>query len=104
MTNKEVTEIDQRAVNGGEASTYPEDPLRPRYWWAVTGGASPKRYIAVFNLKDTPQEIDVPWIHFHLADKDHGVYDVWNKKHIASAKSLRAGTIPAHGCALFRVE
>jgi hypothetical protein len=104
MTNKEVTDINQTAIKGGESSTYPEDPLRPRFWWAETGGTSPKRYIAVFNLKDTPKEIDVPWTYFHLADKDHAVYDVWNQKHIASAKSLHAGTIPAHGCALFRVE
>ncbi|MGP8174270.1 MAG: glycoside hydrolase family 27 protein, partial [Terracidiphilus sp.] len=104
MTNKDAIEINQKAVKGGEAATYPDDPLRPRYWWAVTGGSQPKRYIAVFNLKDTPQNLDVPWIYFHLADKDHAVYDVWNKKHIPAAKSLRSGIIPAHGCALYRVE
>jgi hypothetical protein len=104
MTNKEALEIDQKAVKGGEAATYPEDRLRPRYWWAVTGGSQPERYIAVFNLKDTPQKIDVPWSYFHLADKEHSAYDIWNKKHIAPAKSLNAGEIPPHGCALFRVE
>jgi len=104
MTNKEALEIDQKAVKGGEAATYPEDRLRPRYWWAVTGGSQPERYVAVFNLKDTPQKIDVPWSYFHLADKEHSAYDIWNKKHIAPAKSLNAGEIPPHGCALFRVE
>jgi hypothetical protein len=104
LTNKEVLEIDQKATAGGEAGTYPEDPLRPRYWWATTGGSKPMRYIAVFNLKDTLQAIDVPWSYFHLAGGDHAVYDVWNKKPIPMAKSLHAGTIPAHGCALFRVE
>jgi hypothetical protein len=104
MTNQEVLEINQKAVKGGEAATYPDDSLRPRYWWAITGASNPKRYIAVFNLKDTPQVIDVPWIYFHLADKEHAAYDIWNKKQIPSAKSLNAGEIPPHGCALFRVE
>jgi hypothetical protein len=104
LSNREAIDIDQNAVASGEAATYPEDPLRPRYWWAKTGGAHPKRYLAVFNLKDAPQDIDVPWSYFHLADKNHAVYDVWNEKRIPSAKTLKAGTIPAHGCALFRVE
>jgi hypothetical protein len=104
ITNKEVIDINQEAVKSGEASTYPEDPLRPRYWWAVTGGSQSKRYIAVFNLKDTPENIDAPWIDFHLSATDHAVYDIWNKKHIPAAKSLRTGIIPAHGCALYQVE
>jgi len=104
LTNKEVLEIDQRAVKGGEAGTYPEDPLRPRFWWAVTGGTHPKRYVAVFNLKDTPRNIDVPWTYFHLADKEHTAFDIWKGRLIPPAKSLNAGLIPPHGCALFRVE
>ncbi len=104
ITNKEVLEMNQRAVKGGESATYPEDPLRPRFWWATTGGSHPTRYIAVFNLKDTQQNFDVPWIDFHLADKDHAVYDIWKKKQIASAKTLKTGSIPPHGCALFRIE
>ncbi len=99
-----MLEINQKAVKSGEAATYPEDKLRPRFWWAVTGGPKPKHYAAVFNLKDTAQEIDAPWSYFHLDDKAHAAYDVWNGKHIASAKSLKAGLIPPHGCAIFRVE
>ena len=104
LSNKEVLEINQKAVKSGEASTYPEDRLRPRFWWAITGGSKPKHYIAVFNLKDTAQEIEAPWSYFHLEDKEHAVYDLWNKKQIASAKSLKAGLVPPHGCAIFRVE
>ena len=104
LTNKEVLEIDQKAVKVGEAETYPEDKLRPRYWWAVTGGPKPKHYVAVFNLKETAQEIDAPWSYFQLADKEHAAYDIWNGKQMAPAKSLKAGSIPPHGCALFRID
>ncbi len=104
MTNKEVIAINQKSFKGGEVSTYPEDPLRVRYWWAEAGDIKPADYVAVFNLKDTPEVIDVPWSYFHLADKKHAAYDIWNKRHIAAAKSLNAGLIPPHGCALFRVE
>jgi len=104
LSNKEVLEINQKAVKAGFADTYPEDKLRPRFWWAVTGGPKPKHYVAVFNLKDTAQEIDAPWSYFHLADKAHAAYDVWNGKHIALARSLKAGLVAPHGCAIFRVE
>jgi hypothetical protein len=31
------------------------------------------------------------------------MYDVWNQKHIPSAKTLHL-ILPAHACALFRIE
>ena len=103
ITNKEVIEINQKAVKVGESSTYPEDPQRPRYWSAVTGGAHPARYIAVFNLKDVALIRDLPWSSFHLTDESHAAFDVWNRKPVPSGKLLHV-EIPAHGCALFRVE
>jgi alpha-galactosidase len=103
ITNKEVIAISQMAVESKEQATYPEDPLRTRRWSAKTGGAQPKRYIAVFNLHDTPLNSEETWRMFGLADKPHAVYDVWNQRRIASAKTLHV-EIPAHGCALFRVD
>jgi hypothetical protein len=40
---------------------------------------------------------------FHLTDKPHAVYDVWNQKRVPSSKTLHV-ELPAHGCALFRLE
>ena len=107
MTNKEVIDIDQHAVESGpglmplrdnHADTFPA-----RFWYAKTGGSHPKRYLAVFNVADQPTRSDLPWMVFHLTDKPHGVFDIWNQKRIAPAKTLHV-ELPPHGCALFRLD
>jgi len=40
---------------------------------------------------------------FHLNDKPHAAFDIWNQKQIPSAKALHV-ELPPHGCALFRIE
>jgi hypothetical protein len=103
LVNKEVIRISQTAVESQELATYPEDPLRPRLWRARTAGPHPETFIAVFNLKPEPLTRDIPWSSFRLTEKPHGTFDIWSKKQIPPAKSLHV-EIPAHGCALFRVE
>jgi hypothetical protein len=107
ITNQEVLQMNQTAVEsrpglmpmkGGQADSFPE-----RYWYARTGGPHPRQYLAVFNLLDHQTESNLPWAVFHLADKAHAVYDIWNQQHIAGAKALHV-KLPPHGCALFRVE
>jgi len=107
LSNKEVAELNQQAVesgpgllpkNSGKSASFPQ-----RYWYAHTGGPNPKRYIAVFNLANAKTSSNLPWALFHLENKAYALYDVWNQKHIPSARTLHV-VLPAHGCALFRVE
>ena len=107
IANKEVLAIDQTAVESGPGlmpmRAGKTDPFPERYWYARTGGPHPKRYLAVFNLADHPSSADLPWVVFHLTEKSHAVYDIWNQKRIPSAKALHVELEP-HGCALFRLE
>ena len=107
ITNKEVLEMNQNAVESKPGLTpNPEPGKKPflqRYWYARTGGQHPKQYIAVFNLEDAATSSNLPWMVFHLEDKGHAVYDVWGQKHIPAAKALHV-ELPPHGCALFRIE
>ena len=107
ITNKEVLDLNQNAVESkpGLTPTGNADANQfvPRYWYAHTGGPHSKQYIAVFNLADATTGSNVPWTVFQLEDKPHAVFDVWNQKHIPASKSLHI-ELPAHGCALFRVE
>jgi hypothetical protein len=105
--NKEVTNLNQTAVesrpgllpkDSGNASAFPE-----RYWFARTGGSNPKSYIAIFNLADAATSSNLPWVLFRLPNKPHAVHDVWTQKQIPASKSLHV-VLPAHGCALFRIE
>ena len=115
LTNKEVTDLDQQAV-GSKPGPVPKPAPKPsatkdgdsasfpqRYWYATTGGPSPKHYIAVFNLADAATSSNMPWALFHIDNKPHAVFDVWSQKHIPRSKELHVD-LPPHGCALFRVE
>jgi hypothetical protein len=102
MTNAEVTQIDQNSLESGPAIMPLDDgkPLPWRAWYAKAGG---KSYAAVFNLSDDARAIDVPWLSFHVTDKPHAAYDVWNKRTTPAAKVLHVVLAP-HACALWRIE
>ena len=101
ITNGEVLGIDQKSTASGPAQIPAGVPWRA--WWARTGGPKPATYLAVFNLRDQAAAWNVPWSDFHLSGAKHAVYDVWNRKNVPAAAALHVN-IPAHGCALFRVE
>ena len=107
ITNKEVIDLNQHAVESKPGllpkSQSGKQPFLQRYWYVRTGGPHPRRYVAVFNLADATTSSNLPWMLFHLENKPHALYDVWNQKNIPSAKALHV-VLPAHGCALFRVE
>jgi alpha-galactosidase len=104
ITNKEVLEMNQKAVESGQGlmplKDSQADSFPQRYWYARVGS---KHYLAVFNLQDQATASDLPWMVFHLTDKPHAAYDVWNQKKIRSARTLHVELAP-HGCALFRVD
>jgi alpha-galactosidase len=102
MTNEEVDEIDQNASESGPALMPIDDgkPLQWRAWYAKVGS---KNYAAVFNLGDDSRAVDVPWLSFHVSDKPHAAYDVWNKRRLATTKVMHV-VLPPHGCALWRIE
>jgi hypothetical protein len=102
MTNKEVTDLNQKATVSGQSVSPMTDRIAPpwRAWYATMNG---KSYAAVFNLDDATKTLDVPWGAFHISDKPHAALDVWNGKQIPAAKMLHV-ELPPHGCALFRAE
>ena len=104
ITNRDVLEIDQHAIESGQGlmplKAGQTDNFPQRYWYARTRN---HQYLAVFNLEDHATASDLPWMVFHLTDKPHAVFDIWNQKHLARAKGLHV-ELPPHGCALFEVE
>jgi len=102
ITNREVIAIDQTAVAGAEIPGAPADSARFRIWSAATGGSQPKRYVAVFNLQDSPLQRDLAWPS-SLAGSAHAVYEIWGRRNVPGAASLHVELAP-HGCALFRIE
>jgi len=102
MSNEEVAEIDQNASESGPALMPMDDgkPLPWRAWYAKVGS---KNYAAVFNLGDEARAVDVPWLSFHVSERPHAAYDVWNKRPVTKGKVMHV-VLPPHGCALWRIE
>jgi hypothetical protein len=104
ITNKDALEINQHAIESGQGlmpiKDGKTDSFPQRYWYARTRG---HQYLAVFNLQDQATTSDLPWLVFHLTEKPHAIFDIWNQKHIPRAKTLHVELAP-HGCALFSVE
>jgi len=106
-TNKELLDLNQSAVES-KPGLLPkgkenDKEFPQRYWYASTSGPNPKRYVAVFNLADAKTTANLPWMIFHLPNKSFAAFDVWNQKQIPKSKTLQVD-LPAHGCALFRIE
>ena len=102
ITNKEVIALDQTAVTSAEVPQDPADSTRIRIWTAETGGLRGMRYVAVFNLQESPLQRELAWPS-SLAGSAHAVHDVWNRRTIPSAAVMHV-ELPPHGCALFLVE
>jgi hypothetical protein len=102
ITNKDVIAVNQTAIASEEIAGGREDAARIRVWSATASGARPARYLAVFNLQESPLRKDMPWPSA-LAGQDHAAFDIWNQRHIAAARVLHVN-LPPHGCALFRIE
>ena len=102
ITNREVIAIDQTAVSSAELPGDSADSARLRVWSATTGGAQPKRHLAVFNLQESKLQKDIAWP-ASFAGSAHAAYEIWTQRNVPSATTLHV-ELPPHGCALFRVE
>jgi hypothetical protein len=102
ITNQEAIAIDQSAISSAEITADPADAGRMRIWSAATGGRQAKRYLAVFNLRESALRRDLAWPD-SLAGRAHAVYEIWSQRNVPGATALHV-ELPPHGCALFRIE
>jgi alpha-galactosidase len=71
--------------------------------WSATPESGGGRYVAIFNLGDTAQEVSYSWENLGLPGSSHAVRDLWARTDLATASSLKA-ELPAHGAVLYRVH
>jgi alpha-galactosidase len=97
-TNPEVIAIDQHSTENRERSR-----TGSLIVWTATPGSGGGRYIAVFNLGDTTQNVSYAWKDLGLPEGGHSVRDLWARKDLGSAASLKT-TLRAHASVLYRVR
>ena len=98
LTNPEVLAVDQRGRAPRQALELPG----LRVWTSdAPGGAD--RYVAVFNIADTAQHVDLAWSDVGLGAGTHTARDLWSHHALGASSSLRA-TLAPHASALYLVS
>ncbi len=97
-TNPEVIAVDQHSTENRELSR-----TGSLIVWTATPESGAGRYIAVFNLGDTTQDVSYAWEDLGLPEGGHAVRDLWARKDLGSAASLKT-TLRAHASVLYRVR
>lgn len=103
LTNREWLDVDQHS--SGNRELLVDGSLV--VWRAdapkSAGGGHKGTYYAVFNLGNGPATFRYRWKQLSLHGGEHRVRDLWQGQDMGRVPEL-AGTLPAHGSALFRVE
>jgi alpha-galactosidase len=108
ITNQDVIFIDQNATY-----SRPVDPsaLGPgfehaRVWRATVqepGSRGYAEYFAFFNLDAVPATLHTTWSQLGLDGAKHSAQNLWDGSSLKESKEINV-SLPAHGCALFRVH
>ncbi len=98
ITNPEVIGIDQSST--GNHQSYSEGDAIA--WVADIPGKSDK-YVAIFNLGDSPKETDLSWSEIGLNAKSAAVRDLWQRKLIGTVQRIHE-TLRPHASVLYKVS
>src|SRR5271156_3437851 len=97
-SNAEVIAVDQHSRENREISRSGSVVV-----WSAAPESGGGRYVAIFNLGDATQEVNYSWEKLDLPSEGHAVRDLWARKDLGAASSLKA-ELPAHGAVLYRVH
>ena len=97
-TNPEVIAVDQHSKDNQQLSR-----MGTLVVWTAAPESGDGKYVAVFNLGDASQNVNYTWKDLALPEGDHAVRDLWARKELGKAPSLKA-ELPAHAAVLYRVQ
>jgi hypothetical protein len=102
LTNRDVIAMNQRGRD--QRLVRKEDDL---ILWASDSGPG-QQYLALFNLGDSPMEIDRPYETMGMPKQQFRVKEVWTQKVLDTSLGPTARriylTIPSHGCVLLQLR
>ncbi len=98
LTNPEVIAVDQHSIGN-----HPVINTDSTVVWEARPAAGTGYYLAVFNLRDSPQTVAYSWKDLGIAADRCRVRDLWKHKNLAIADTLTT-RLPAHGSVLYAVS
>lgn len=105
LTNKEILDINQTAVESKPVNNLPAGFGNARVWFASSGkGSVPDFYFAFFNLEDKPLTLHFRWNDVRLSfSGKHAATNLWDGSKSAPSEEMTV-ELPAHGSAIYRVQ
>jgi alpha-galactosidase len=97
-TNPEVIAVDQHSRENREHSRTGSLVV-----WTARPEEGTGQYVAIFNLADKAQDVTSSWKDLGLPEGNHAVRDLWARKDLGSATSLKT-SLAAHAAMLYRVQ
>lgn len=97
LTNQEVLAVDQYSTGNRLLFTRGNQIA-----WVAGAPRTRQKYVALFNLGDSPGEITVSWSKLGMAGKVP-VRDLWKKENLGAFEKQFSVLIPAHGAGLYRI-
>jgi hypothetical protein len=98
ISNPEVLAVNQQARNSREVETGPDWRI-----WASEPASGHGSYVALFNLSDQPQAVEVRFTSLGLPS-GCVVRDLWKRTDLGFVEASYAPELPAHGCGLYWVS
>ena len=97
ITNPEVLEVNQRSTNGHQ-SYRQGDTIA---WTADAPGKNAK-YVAVFNIGEADQAVDLKWRDLGVITKRARVRNLWAHADLGAKEQIRVSLAP-HACVFYKV-
>jgi len=97
LTNPEVIGVNQEGQN--HRQLFRENGL---VVWTSDAPDGKSKYLALFNLNDQPQEIEVSWKQLDLKNRC-AVRDLWAREDLGTMKTGITSSVNPHGAQLFKV-
>ncbi|MGO8719216.1 MAG: glycoside hydrolase family 27 protein [Acidobacteriaceae bacterium] len=98
ITNREVIAVDQHSTSN-KALIH-----TPGTWvWTARATSAKGEYVALFNITDSPLDMNYTWQELGLPPGNHVVRDLWLHKNLGTMSGMKV-TLAPHASMLYRVE
>jgi hypothetical protein len=104
ISNKNLIHINQTSMNNRQTSNFVYEGMgrQDRIWLAESKDGKEK-YIAFFNLGETPRSLDF-YFHWEYWDGTYQFVDLWNNENLGEFSNVfSAKEIPPHGVKAFKM-
>lgn len=97
LTNPEVIEVDQHSTDSHPLITTDKSAV-----WLSKPASGTGYYLAIFNVSPNAERIKVSWKELGLSPATYTVRDLWQRKDLGPAKSMKV-SLASHACMLYKV-